>query len=316
MQNIPSTADRADQPVTIRPTLPPIPPGVRAVLDLQYVPGGDPAQMLDLFLPETRPESPRPLIIWIHGGGWSKGARNPGQAIHFVSRGYIVAGIGYRFSQVAKWPAQIQDCQAAIRWLRANASDYGIDRDRIGVWGSSAGGHLCNMLGTAGGQNTFGPVGGNPDQSDRVQAVCSYCGPSNFRSVRAQSESDTEVKTLVTFDDWTDPYSNLIGELLGKNSAAEDAASPTHYVRRDPLNPPFLLVHGTADQHVPFAQAQELADLLQKHNVKVHLHPLPGGDHKTPMYYARETLDVVQSFFDRNLKPATAATRHMPTHTP
>jgi len=278
---------------------------VRAVLDLQYVAGTDAAQMLDLFVPETREESPRPLLIWIHGGGWRKGSRNPGHAIHFVSRGYIVAGIGYRFSQVAKWPAQIQDCQAAIRWLRANAPDYGIDRDRIGVWGSSAGGHLCSMLGTAGGKNAFEPVGGNTDESDRVQAVCSYCGPTNFRTVRAQSESDAEVKTLVSFDNWTDPYSNLIGALVGQNPAAEDAASPTHHVRRDTLNPPFLLVHGTADQHVPFAQARELADLLQKHGVDAHLHPLPGGDHKTAMYYASETLDLVQSFFDRNLKAPT-----------
>jgi acetyl esterase/lipase len=305
MQNTSSTTDRAAGPAPLRPTLPPMPPGVRAVLDLAYVPGGDSAQMLDLFVPEVRPDSPLPLLVWIHGGGWRKGSRNPGHAIRFVSRGYIVAGMGYRFSQVAKWPAQIQDCQAAIRWLRANASDYGIDPDRIGVWGSSAGGHLASMLGTAGGQKAFDPVGGNTVQSDRVQAVCSYCGPSNFRTVRAQSESDAELKTLVSFDNWTDPYSNLIGSLLGQHPAAEDAASPVHYIRRDPLNPAFLLVHGTADQHVPFAQARELADVLQKHGVEAHLHPLPGGDHKTPMYYAPETLDLVQSFFDRNLKSVT-----------
>jgi dipeptidyl aminopeptidase/acylaminoacyl peptidase len=158
------------------------------------------------------------------------------------------------------------------------------------------------MLGTAGGQNRWTTVGGYTDHSDRVQAVCSYCGPSNFRTVRHQSESDTEVKTKVKFDDGSDGYSCLIGSLLGQNPAAEDAASPVHYLHHDPHNPPFLLVHGTADQDVPIAQARELAHQLRKLGVYVHLHALPGGDHKSPMYYAPETLDVVQSFFDRHLK--------------
>src|SRR5438477_10873399 len=106
-------------------------PGVKIVHDLQYVPDGDNAERLDLYLPEQPASKPLPLIVWIHGGGWYGGSKVKCPAVPFVAEGYAVASVEYRFSQKALFPAQIQDCQAAIRWLRANSKTYNFDPDHI-----------------------------------------------------------------------------------------------------------------------------------------------------------------------------------------
>jgi acetyl esterase/lipase len=160
--------------------------GVRVERDLRYVADGDPSQSLDLYLPEAAGEKPLPLIVWIHGGGWSGGSKEGCPAVGYVRQGYAAASIEYRFSQKAVFPAQIQDCQAAIRWLRANSRKYNIDPEHIGVWGESAGGHLVALLGTLGGKKVFPPIGGNEEQSDRVQAVCDWYGPTDFNTVMAR----------------------------------------------------------------------------------------------------------------------------------
>ncbi|MCX7825807.1 MAG: alpha/beta hydrolase, partial [Verrucomicrobiae bacterium] len=133
-----------------------VPDGVRAHRDLAYVENGHARQKLDLYLPE-KAAAPLPLIIWVHGGGWAAGSKDQCQPLRsgYTSRGYAVASIGYRLSSDAIFPAQIEDCKAAIRWLRAHAKQYGLNPDRFGVWGSSAGGHLAALLGTTGGLKEF-----------------------------------------------------------------------------------------------------------------------------------------------------------------
>ena len=138
--------------------------GVRVEKDIAYVTDGDAAQKLDLYLPEKPSDTPLPLIVWVHGGGWQAGSKSGCPAVGFVARGYVAASVEYRFSQKAVFPAQIQDCQAAIRWLRANSKKYNIDPEHIGVWGGSAGGHLVALMGTLGGKKAFTPVGGNENQ--------------------------------------------------------------------------------------------------------------------------------------------------------
>ena len=135
---------------------------------------------LDVYWDETA-EGTMPLIVCVHGGGWTEGSKDWCPALRMVKSGYVAASINYRLSQHAPFPAQIHDCKAAIRWLRAHAKDYHIDPKRIGVWGGSAGGHLVALLGTTGGNKELeGSVGGNMEQSSRVQAVCDFFGPTDL----------------------------------------------------------------------------------------------------------------------------------------
>jgi acetyl esterase/lipase len=284
-------------------------PGVKSELDIQYVPDGDSAQRLDLYLPEHESDHPLPIIVWIHGGGWQAGSKSGCPAVFMVPLGYAAASVEYRFSQKAVFPAQIEDCQAAIRWIRANSKKYNIDPDHIGVWGASAGGHLVALLGTAGGKNAFPKIGGNDNESDRVQAVCDWFGPADFTTVMAQAAAD-KTKNVFKFNSPSDPYSNLIGGKLGEDQAKCEAVSPVHYVSKD--NPPFLIMHGTTDALVPFAQSVELADALKKAGVEVMLQPFPGSGHGGPAFGLRPAHQLVVKFMDKHLKGANVSIEVLP----
>jgi acetyl esterase/lipase len=132
--------------------------------------------------PTSPAVKPMPVIVWIHGGAWIGGSKDSGipLLLPFAKRGYFCASISYRFSKEAKFPAQIEDCKCAIRFLRAKAKEFNIDTERIGVWGESAGGHLAAMLGTAGDVKEFEGSGGWEGFSSRVSAVCDWFGPSDL----------------------------------------------------------------------------------------------------------------------------------------
>jgi len=119
------------------------------------------------------------VIVWVHGGAWLGGSKDRCPALSFLRDGFAVASVNYRLSQHALFPAQIEDCKAAVRWLRAQATTYMLDPDRIGVWGASAGGHLVALLGTTGDVKEF-DTGGHLAHSSRVQAVCDFFGPTDF----------------------------------------------------------------------------------------------------------------------------------------
>jgi acetyl esterase/lipase len=275
-----------------------LPAGVKVERDIRYVPDGDPSESLDLYLPENSGSKPLPVVVWVHGGGWHGGSKAGCPAVGFISHGYAAASVEYRFSQKAIFPAQIQDCQAAIRWLRANSKKYNLDPNHIGVWGASAGGHLVALLGTAGGKNAFAPVGGNEDQSDRVQAVCDWFGPADFSTVMAQAAED-KVKNIFKFNSPTDPYSSLIGASLEQSKEKDEAVSPVHYVSKD--NPPILIMHGTSDALVPFAQSVEFADALTKAGVDVTLQKFPGAGHGGPAFSRAPVTHLIETFFDKHL---------------
>ncbi len=150
-----------------------LPEGVEVLRDLPYIEDGHERHRLDLYLPQ-KAEGQLPLIVWIHGGAWQAGSKNGCPAVSFVGKGYAVASINYRLSQHAVFPAQIEDCKAAIRWLRAQAKKYHLAPDHVGVWGASAGGHLVALLGTSGNVKEFEGEGGNLDQSSRVQCVVDW----------------------------------------------------------------------------------------------------------------------------------------------
>lgn len=281
------------------PERPKLPPGFVAEYDVKYVADGDEAQSLDIYFPEKRAGEPLPLLVWIHGGGWQGGSKARPPYLNQLPRGYVVASIEYRFSQKAPFPAQIQDCQAAIRWLRANAEKYGIDPDRVGVGGASAGGHLAALLGTSGGKKAFEAIGGNEEQSDRVQAVCDIFGPTDFWTVISQAEEDKNVKSALKWNEG-DPYSRLIDGKLGQDKAKCEAVSPVNYVSKD--DPPFLILHGDRDNLVPYAQSVELRDLLADAGVEVTLQRLPGAGHGGPAFALPAVGRLAASFFDKHLK--------------
>lgn len=264
-----------------------LPAGVKALRDLEYVQGGHERNRLDLYLPESK--KPLPLVVWIHGGGWSKGSKEGCPALPLLSKGYAVASINYRLSQHAVFPAQIEDCKAAIRWLRANAKNYGFDGEHIGVWGGSAGGHLVALLGTTGGVKELEGAGGNADQSSRVQAVVDWFGPTDFLAMDKKSD---HVDSVV---------SQLLGGPVRDNKEKAVKAGSVTYVTKDAA--PFLIVHGDKDPLVPLGQSEELAAALKKVGVEVTLKVLPGAGHGGPVFTSPENFKMIVDFFDKHLKP-------------
>jgi acetyl esterase/lipase len=280
--------------------IPPWLEGVQAHRDLAYVSSGHERQKLDLYLPE-KADAPLPLIIWIHGGAWEAGSKDQCMPLRqgFVARGYAVASLDYRLSGDAIFPAQIEDCKAAIRWLRAHAKDYGLNPDRFGVWGSSAGGHLVALLGTSGDVKAF-DVGANLDTSSRVQAVCDFFGPTDLVQMDAHALPGAQLK----HDPAQSPESRLIGGAIQENKAKAARANPIAYVTPD--DPPFLIVHGDADPTVPFHQSQLLFAALKQAGVSVHFHTVKGAGHGQG-FGGREIEQLVNEFFDRCLKGKTVS---------
>src|SRR5262249_53056202 len=156
--------------------------------NLEYVKDGHERNRLDLYLPEKTNER-LPLVVWIHGGGWTQGDKAPCPMAWLVPKGYVVASINYRFLKHGDPPAQIEDCKAAIRWLRANATKYNFDPHRVGVAGASAGGYLVALLGTSGGVKELEGQGGNQEQSSRVQCVVDLFGPTRIKNGDAKRDN-------------------------------------------------------------------------------------------------------------------------------
>jgi acetyl esterase/lipase len=188
--------------------------------------------------------------------------------VPLVEKGYAAASINYRLSQQALFPAQIEDCKAAIRWLRANAKKYHLDPRHIGVWGASAGGHLVALLGATGGVKDLEGEEGNLDQSSRVQAVVDWFGPTDFATI-GKGLSDPK-----------SPVSRLIGGSPQENKEKAAKASPITYVGKDAA--PTLIMHGDKDNLVPISQSEELAAALKKAGVEVTFQVVKGNGHGGP----------------------------------
>lgn len=278
-------------------SLPAQAPAPQRHLDIEYASVDGLSLKLDLYTPGENVDAPRPLVVWIHGGAWRAGDKQRCPAVRLVSRGYIVASINYRLSQQAIFPAQIYDCKAAIRWLRANAEMYHIDPARIGVWGSSAGGHLVALLGTSGGVSELSdPRLGNADQSSRVQAVCDFFGPTDLLQMDAHALAAAPFK----HDAADSPESLLIGGPIQENRDKAARANPISFVSKD--DPPFLILHGDQDPLVPLHQSQLLADALQQVGVEHEFHTIEGYGHG--FGGNRDVNQLVDTFFDKILKPS------------
>ncbi|MCS7467820.1 alpha/beta hydrolase fold domain-containing protein [Stieleria sp. ICT_E10.1] len=249
------------------------PDDVTVERDVVFGTGGGRDLTMHLVLPKEKSEKPLPVYVWIHGGGWQGGTKDGGvrQVLPLVRSGFVGATIEYRLTGEAAFPAQIEDCKCAIRFLRAHATKYNLDVDRIAVGGSSAGGHLVALLGTSGGVKALEGSGGWPDQSSRVQAVVDLYGPTDFQ-------------TFVTTPGYEphnrdgSPESKLLGggEVLKKPEGIK-RVNPITYVDKD--DPPFLIIHGSDDRTVPPNQSELLHKALQAAEVESTLHVIEGAGH-------------------------------------
>jgi acetyl esterase/lipase len=223
---------------------------------------------LDLYLPKSR--KPLPLLIFVHGGAWAGGTSRSAEIIGdnfpamfagFSAKGYAVASISYRLSSEAKFPSQIQDLNSAIRFLKSNAAKYGLDADRVVVWGASAGAHITMLsaLDCKRGQlevaNTAPTV-----PSTCVTAVVDWFGPTVLLS---QTPSPTALA-------YVGCAPTACGDTWKRTGVLESLSADA---------PPFLIVHGDADTTVPYAQSKELLEALQRLGVKAELVTVPGGNH-------------------------------------
>jgi acetyl esterase/lipase len=283
-----SSAASAQQPG--ESVLSSLPEGTLVFRDMWYVTNGHERQKLDLYIPET--DEKLPLIIWIHGGAWMAGNKDMGVPVDYLEDGYAVASINYRLSRHAIFPAQIQDCKAAVRRLRSVADKLNIDPNRFGAWGPSAGGHLVAMLGTAGDVNEF-EVGENLEYSSKVQAVADYFGPTDLLQM-----DDHRLPNGMIHNDPNSPESLLVGGNIQDNKDKVAKANPITYVSKD--DPPFLIVHGDRDPLVPHHQSVLLEAALKKAGVLVTFYTVKGAGHggfKDP-----NVPKLTKEFFDKHLK--------------
>jgi acetyl esterase/lipase len=279
------------------------PQDIQVHSDLSYAVTKEARQTLNIYQPKTPSKDPRPLIVFIHGGGWEAGNKNnPGFLYQLLNDGrYVGASVGYRLTDTAAWPAQIHDCKAAIRWLRGHADKYGIDPKRIAVFGISAGGHLVSMLGTSGDiPELEGKIGEHLDQSSRVSAVVNFCGPANFNTFAGKGSN-------------IDPNSpnNAIGKLLGgplsEKTDIAKAASPITYISKD--DPPFLHIHGTADNLVPYAQVQEFDKALESAQIPSTILTGQGGPH---VFGSAQLIRQIRTFLGHHLLGHTGQVKEGP----
>ncbi len=283
-------------PPTAEPTLAPINPAKLGTVDrdLSYCTVDGVALKMDVHYPASA-DGAVPALVYVHGGGWTSGEKSSGEGSRllttFAQQGYLAVAIDYRLAPQFKFPAQIEDVKCAIRSLRAHAAEYGLDPNRIGVLGGSAGGHLVSLLGVSDPSAGFEGTGGYAEESSRVQAVVDMFGPSDLTQ---------------EFDGANLRIARQVFGVTDKSSPVLAQASPVTYVSPD--DPPFLILHGSQDDLVPPSQSQALYDRLTLAGVPATLilvenaghsfAPVGGAIHPTH----EEIEQTILEFFDQTLR--------------
>ena len=240
-------------------------------------------------------DGPFPAVVFVHGGGWTGGTRqgHAGSCVRAAKAGYVAVTITYRLAPAFRFPAQVEDAKAAVRWLRANAKRFKVDADHIGAAGDSAGGHLVSFLGTTSGSGKFEGTGGNAGVSSGVEAVVDYYGPSDL-----------------TRPGYTEAIKQacVVPLLGGTDGDLYRAASPATYVTA--AAPPFLILHGDADNVVPIDQSRYFLARLTAAGVRAELVVYPADGHGFNPAHTLDAWHRTIAFFDAHLKrpQAPAAT--------
>ncbi len=267
--------------------------------DQSYAGNDNPKQQVDVYLPKVRTDDkPLPVVVFIHGGGWSGGDRKSyvAQALYLVSSGkYAAVAVGYRLSAEVKWPNQIHDCKAAVRYIRGHAKEWNIDPDKIGVTGSSAGGHLVSLLGvSAGVKDLEGSIGDFTSLPSNVTAVVNFCGPSDMAAPLMQGEA-------AKVDD--PAVAGLLGGKISEHLDAAHAASPVWHLQQKTSKTkpaPIMTVHGTNDGRVDFKHAEWLDAALKQAGGSSLLIPVQGAGHGIPQ--GPELSGRIRQFWDLHLR--------------
>lgn len=247
---------------------------------------------LDVHLPPNA-SGPTPVVIWLPGGGWRNcNHKNTPAPRWLLPRGIAVVSIDYRKTPQFTAPSNVHDCKAAVRWVRANAVKFNFDRERIGVWGSSAGGHLAAMLGATSHTTSYDGLSDNPEHADQpshVKSVCDYCGPSDLTRF---ADHGWRVNWSL-LDDVTRAY---CGGVIAKRLDTARQVSPLHQIT--PQHTPILIVHGDADAVVPCVESIEYEAALRRAGVDVTLKIAPGIPHNVHIIPSHQ---FVGDFFERTL---------------
>ena len=245
---------------------------------------------LDIHLPAGVRE-PR-LLVWVHGGAWTTGNKTAYPAF-LVERGFAVASLDFRSSNEAKFPADVHDIKAGIRFLRAKAKEYGYRADRIGIVGASSGGHLAALVGVTGGNKELeGTEGDYPNESSKVQAIVSYFGASDLTTILAQSTPEGLAVRAPALE-------RLFGAPPDKAPELAKLASPVFHVDRD--DPPAFLLHGDQDTQMPVNQVLELKWAYENVGRNIDMLILHGVDHVAPPFFAGKPVEDVVQFLKRTL---------------
>ena len=268
---------------------PAVPEGVAFEPNVEYSNPDDQHLQLNIARP-AKGDGPFPAILCIHGGGFRAGDRQgyDSLCIRLAQHGYVAATVTYRLAPKYQFPAAINDCKAAVRWLRTNAAKYHIDSERIGVTGGSAGGHLAQFLGVTNDVKEFEGNGGKPTQSSKVACVVNYYGPSDFTKSYGHSVDAAEVLPL-----W-------LGGDLEKAHRRHIEASPLYWVT--PNAAPTLCIHGTKDNYVAYEQATWIVDKLKAADVEAELLTMEGAGHGFKGKDAEKADAAMIAFFDKHLK--------------
>jgi acetyl esterase/lipase len=245
---------------------------------------------LDLYIPAGVPRPP--LLVWVHGGAWRSGTKAQVPPI-FVQNGFATASLDFRQSTDARFPADVHDIKAAIRFLRAKAQEYGYRTDRIAIAGSSSGGHLAALVGVSGGVKELeGTVGGYLNERSDVQAIVVYYGASNLMTILAQSTPFGLAMRRPALE-------LLLGALPESVPSLAQMASPVVHV--GPGDPPLLLLHGDQDPQMPINQSHELQGAYEKAGLDVSLDVVHGAAHGGDLFFAPERIQRVVAFLHRTI---------------
>lgn len=262
------------------------------------------AMKMDILQPKS--DKKLPAIVYVTGGGFINANKDNGIQLrmHLAQAGYVVSSIEYRVAPTAKFPQPLEDVKSAIRYLKAHADRYGIDPDRVGIVGGSAGGYLTAMAGTTSGTRTF-DTGDNLNVTSDVKAAVDLYGLSDLTrigddySAEVQKKHESAGATEALWVNGSPVFGGVDGGIKANPKGAE-AANPIHYISK--TSAPMLLMHGTADTVVSPSQTDLLFQALRKNHIPSKRYLVKGAAHGGIYWNQEEVLDIITAFFDSYLK--------------